>query len=72
MDQKPIKLNTEKIHELIGVNPDARQYFYAIADNGWLVWFWKNGFLDVIKEKASAFRETLLQAWKGPCCTNHH
>lgn len=46
------KLDKEQLHNLIHVNPDARQYFYAKADERWLDWLWQNGFLDVIKEKA--------------------
>ena len=48
----PKKLHKEQLRQLIIVNPDARQYFYAKADERWLDWFWQNGFLDVIKEKA--------------------
>jgi len=46
------KLDKEQLRNLIHVNPDARQYFYAKADERWLDWLWENGFLDVIKEKA--------------------
>ena len=46
------KLDKEQLHNLIHVNPDARQYFYAKADERLLNWLWQNGFLDVIKEKA--------------------
>lgn len=45
------QLSKQKIQELISVNPDARQYFFSKADERWLDWLWKNGFLDVIKEK---------------------
>ena len=48
----PEKLDKEQLRNLIHVNPDARQYFYAKADERWLDWLWQNGFLDVIKEKA--------------------
>jgi len=37
---------------LLSFNPDARMYFYSVADDGWLDWLWKNGFIDVSKEKA--------------------
>lgn len=40
------------IKELVSLNPDAHQYFFFKADERWLEWLWKNGFLDVIKEKA--------------------
>ncbi|MBA7471917.1 hypothetical protein ES707_07229 [subsurface metagenome] len=46
------QLRKQKIQELIGVNPDARQYFFAKADERWLEWLWENGFLEVIKQKA--------------------
>ncbi len=46
------RLDKERLRKLIHVNPDARQYFYAKADERWLDWLWQNGFLDVIKEKA--------------------
>ena len=45
------KLDKERLRNLIHVNSDARQYFYAKADERWLVSLWQNGFLDVIKEK---------------------
>lgn len=38
--------------DLIGKNEDARWYFYFKASEEWISWFWKNGFLDVIKETA--------------------
>lgn len=46
------RLDKEQLRNLVYVNPDARQYFYAKADERWLDWLWQNGFLDVIKEKA--------------------
>lgn len=52
MVTQPQKLNVEKVRELINLNPDSRQYFYAKADERWLSWLWENGFLDVIKQKA--------------------
>ena len=48
----PKKLDKEQLRNLIRVNLDAREYFYAKADERWLAWLWQNGFLDVIKEKA--------------------
>ncbi len=48
----PQKIDKEQLRNLIHVNPDARQYFYAKADERWLDWLWQNGFLDVIKEKS--------------------
>jgi hypothetical protein len=40
------------ISSLIDANDDARQYFFSKADENWLEWLWKNGFLEKIKEKA--------------------
>ncbi|MDE0431296.1 MAG: hypothetical protein OXH98_16155 [Caldilineaceae bacterium] len=42
--------NKEHVSELIGQNLAARQYFYLKADERWLDWLWRNGFLDVIKK----------------------
>lgn len=41
------------IRELVSLNPDAHQYFFFRADERWLEWLWKYGFLDAIKEKSS-------------------
>ena len=43
--------------ELINVNNDAKQYFYAKADAKWLDWLWGNSFLDIIKQKAEDSEE---------------
>lgn len=43
----------EKITKLVGVNDDARQYYFHKADEKWLEWLWKNGFLESIKHKTS-------------------
>ncbi len=53
----------KKVRELIELNFDARKYFYAKADERWLVWFWKNGFLDVVKEKAE---DTTQYSYRTP------
>ena len=45
------KLNKERLQELIDVNPDARRYFYHKADERWLDWLWRNGFLNVLEEE---------------------
>jgi len=42
----------QAVSDLISKNSDAKQYFYTKADDNWLNFLWKNGFLDVIKEKA--------------------
>lgn len=43
---------SDDIYSLIGANDDAKQYFFSKADEKWLGWLWKNGFLDAIKEKS--------------------
>lgn len=53
MKNKPQKISAEKLRSTINLNPDARRYFYARADETWLDWLWENGFLDVIREKAT-------------------
>jgi hypothetical protein len=34
------------------VNEDAKRFFFAQANESWIDWLWKNGFLDAIKKKA--------------------
>jgi len=49
------KSNDDRVKEvkrLINLNEDSRQYFYEKADETWLKWLWKNGFLDGLKNKA--------------------
>lgn len=46
------KTDKHLVEILLLFNPDARQYFYAQADEHWIDWLWQNGFLDPIKEKA--------------------
>lgn len=50
-EKKSSQPDVKKVKELINLNPDSRQYFFFKADERWLDWLWKNGFLDVIKEK---------------------
>lgn len=45
------KLNKDRLQELLDVNLDARRYFYHEADERWLDWLWRNGFLNVLKEE---------------------
>ncbi|MDO8569833.1 MAG: hypothetical protein Q7R89_03650 [bacterium] len=52
LSRGPESANNGVLNVLLSFNPDARQYFYIKADERWLDWFWNNGFLDVIKEKA--------------------
>jgi predicted RNA-binding Zn ribbon-like protein len=47
--QKQLK---NEIEDLIYINSDAHFYFFYKADERWIDWFWENGFLDAIKQKA--------------------
>ncbi len=47
-------MDKEQIYELINVDPDARRYFFHKADERWLDWLWRNGFLSAIKEENAA------------------
>lgn len=47
-----VSANLEEVVELIELNFNSREYFYAQANERWLSWLWENGFLDVIKDKA--------------------
>ena len=46
-------IDKEQIYELINVDLDARRYFFHKADERWLDWLWRNGFLDAIKEETA-------------------
>ena len=46
-------MDEEQIYELINRDLDARRYFFHKADERWLDWLWRNGFLDAIKEEAA-------------------
>ena len=48
----PDDVKQEEVSALISANEDARHYFFVKADERWLDWLWKNGLLDVIKNKA--------------------
>ena len=41
----------ERLQKLLDVNFDARRFFFHKADQRWLNWLWRNGFLDVLKEE---------------------
>jgi len=46
--------NDSKLSEataLVNENPDAKDFFLRNANERWLDWLWKNGFLDNIKKK---------------------
>jgi len=49
--------------ELINVNNDAKQYFYAKADAKWLDWLWGNKFLDIIKQNAEDSEDKYQIKW---------
>jgi len=55
----PEKVDPKQMLELLQTNPDSYRYFFSVADEKWLDWFWKNGFLDVIKQKAEDTTHTL-------------
>ena len=46
-------MDEEQSYELINRDLDARRYFFHKADERWLDWLWRNGFLDAIKEEAA-------------------
>jgi len=52
LTRNPNEVKMDEILELISVNFDAKNYFFAKADERWLDWLWDNGFLDAIKQKA--------------------
>ncbi len=51
IDAPPAAVKKERIQKLLQMNLDARRYFYHKADERWLDWLWRNGFLDVFKEE---------------------
>ena len=48
----------EKLDALINLNLVTRTYVFLKADKRWLVWLYKNGFLDIIIEEAKEFEST--------------
>jgi len=52
VNNTPSSITRECVKKIISVNYDARNYFFYKTNEKWLDWLWKNGFLDVIKEKA--------------------
>jgi len=48
----PETATVDLVSELISANNDAKRYFFATADERWLDWLLKNGFLDAIKKRA--------------------
>jgi hypothetical protein len=51
LSQGPAEIKREDVLLLISENKDAQQYLYAKAGSNWLEWFYKNNFLDILKEK---------------------
>jgi len=52
LERDPKNVKKDEILELISKNFDAKNYFFAKADERWLDWIWENKFLNVIKQKA--------------------
>ncbi|RJQ33620.1 hypothetical protein C4568_04260 [Candidatus Parcubacteria bacterium] len=48
----PTNSSKDFLGVLLSFNPDAKQYFFAKADEQWLDWLWQNGFLNEIKQPA--------------------
>ena len=52
----------DDLQVVLGFNFDARSYFFAKADEKWLIWLWEGGFLDEITQKSddpTQFRHSL-------------
>lgn len=43
----------KQLEVILAANEDAKEYFFSKADEHWLMWLWKNGYLNKIKEKAA-------------------
>ncbi len=52
LGKNPQDVEKDEVLGLISKNFDAKNYFFAKANERWLDWLWENDFLDVIKEKA--------------------
>jgi len=52
LSKNPVDVQQKEVFILISVNEDARQYFFAKANERWLDWLWDKGFLDIIKKKS--------------------
>jgi len=52
LGKNPQDVKKDEVLNLISKNFDAKNYFFAKADERWLDWLWRNDFLNVIKEKA--------------------
>ncbi|MCY3992172.1 MAG: hypothetical protein OXF50_13205 [Caldilineaceae bacterium] len=50
----PLTSEKERIQELLQMNLDARRYFFHKADERWLDWLWRNGFLNVFEEEETS------------------
>ncbi len=49
--KSPLSPSKERLQKLLDVNFDARRYFFHKADERWLDWLWRNGFLNVLEEE---------------------
>ena len=47
-----VNLVDVKVAQDLLVNDDAKKFFFSQADEAWLDWLWKGGFLDEIKRKS--------------------
>ena len=47
----PLSPSKERIQKLLDINFDARRFFFHKADERWLDWLWRNGFLNVLEEE---------------------
>jgi hypothetical protein len=55
VNRNPAEVNSEELRDLFSKaknKQDAKDYFFDKADERWIEWLWKNGFLDAIKQKA--------------------
>ncbi len=50
LKQKPESASIDEAKKLVSYNFDARNYFFARADERWLGWLWENGLLDTLKQ----------------------
>jgi len=52
LEKNSQNVKKDEVLKLISKNFDAKNYFFAKADERWLGWLWDNKFLNVIKQKA--------------------
>lgn len=49
VSKTPHDFDVAEVSDLISKNKDAKDYFFAKADERWVEWLWENAFLDDIK-----------------------